>query len=199
MLSAIRPNTYRTQMPSVTTEFFHFNGAEDEAAADLLATHILGLILKARKNALAKMLKAQNPAMNNNNEETGKKKNKVKSGLVNMLSKPGQVDVRLPADMMQRLVRDIVRMSEGEEHGIRGCTIIIQLIDGGASANIGRIVCDPKIKSSSLLQLRLARGPPPPHAVSHFSLFKFLNTNVTETVYISPGYTLEKRRLPTST
>ena len=70
--------------------------------------------------------------------------------------------VVFPKDMVPRLVRDVVRMSEGEPHGIRGCTVVLKLEDfGGSDVKLGRVVCDPNIQSSCTLHLKLTRVCPP--------------------------------------
>ncbi|XP_068248229.1 protein scylla-like [Palaemon carinicauda] len=185
MLRALRPNTYKAHMPRLNSEFYDFQGAEDELAAHLLATHITGLVHRARKKSLIKLISPTPEAefqKNMGNRQWWSK----------LLSTRGDgVSVYLPHDFVPRVVRDVIRMSEGEAHGIRGCTLALEVRDGSNRVSLGKIVCDPKVPTTCTLHVRMARAETPPHVLSSNS---FLNMATTEDVYISPGYTLEKSR-----
>ncbi|XP_042219519.1 protein charybde-like [Homarus americanus] len=186
MLRVVRPNTYKTHMPPVSSEFYDYEGIEDEAAAALLARHIVGLVRRARKTKLLNLAQ-HHYAYPTQNTQAG-------SG-VQWLTKllPGaktSVPVFLPQDFLPRVVRDIVRMTEGEAHGIRGCTLCVEMWDGGRRVVIGKIRCDPKVVSTYTLYVRLVRAPSPEPQ----STLRFLSNSTKETIYVSPGYQLEKRR-----
>lgn len=48
----------------------------------------------------------------------------------------------------------------------RGCTLCLELWDGGKRMVLGRIVCDPRVKSTYILYLRLVKTTPPTDAAS---------------------------------
>jgi len=165
MLSYLRPNTYKTPLSLLTNDFYDFHELEDEAAAMLLSQHIWKLLKKARSR-LSTMPGCEGGA----------------SGM----------SVMVPADFLNRLARDVVRMTEGESNGIRGCTLHIEYTDGEEIVKIGKIKCDPHLPSTSLLHLRLARAKTIPKPGN--PLLRILGFGSDNIIYISPGYTIEKRR-----
>ncbi|XP_071514075.1 protein scylla-like [Panulirus ornatus] len=185
MLRVVRPNTYKTPMPRLSSEFYDFEGAEDEAAAGLLARHIVSLVHRARKTKLLTF--TTNQPQNSNSAQAG-------SG-AQWLSKllPGaktSVPVFLPEDFVPRVVRDVVRMTEGEAQGIRGCMLCLEMWDGNRRVGLGKIRCDPKVVSTYTLYVRMVRAAPP----AYLSGLRFLSNTTNEAIYISPGYQLEKIR-----
>jgi len=166
MLSYLRPNTYKTQLSLLTSDFYDFRELEDEAAAMLLSQHIWKLLKKAR-NRLATMPGCEGGA--------------------------SSMSVMVPADFLNRLARDVVRMTEGEANGIRGCTLHIEYRDDAELVKIGKIKCDPHLPSSSLLHLKLTRAKTTPKPGN--PLLRILGFGSDNIIYISPGYTLEKRRV----
>ncbi|XP_045595537.1 protein charybde [Procambarus clarkii] len=187
MLRVVRQNTYKTQMSHLSSEFFDYEDIEDEAAAALLARHIMGLVHRARKNRLLNLAHGHRPmpAHNTQGGPGAQWLNKILPGAKT------SVQVFLPQDFLERVVRDIVRMVEGEANGIRGCTLRVEIWDGEKRVVIGNIVCDPKVASRYTLYVRLVRAPSP---ATQQSTLWFLSSNNNEAIYISPGYQLEKRR-----
>ncbi|KAG7154670.1 protein charybde-like [Homarus americanus] len=165
MLSILRPNTYKAPLASLTSDFYDFRVLEDETAAMLLAKHIWRLLKKAR-HRLYQMPGCEGGA--------------------------GGVSVLVPADFLNRLSRDVVRMTEGERHGVRGCTLHIDYCDGLEVTRIGKIKCDPHLPSSSFLHLTLTRAPEGPRNTN--PLLRILGFGNDNVIYISPGYLLEKKR-----
>ncbi|KAK8376872.1 hypothetical protein O3P69_010067 [Scylla paramamosain] len=139
MLSILRPNTYKTHLPLLPQDFYEYRVCEDETAAMLLAKHIWRLLKKAR-NRLFQLPGCEGGAAG--------------------------VSVLVPADFLNRLSRDVVRMTEGERHGVRGCTLVIDYFDG------------------------CLRTPKPSNP-----LLRILGFGSDNVIHISPGYTLEKRRI----
>ncbi|XP_076035025.1 protein charybde-like isoform X2 [Oratosquilla oratoria] len=139
---------------------------EDEAAANLLTRHIWRLVKKAR-HRLQQMPGCQGGARS--------------------------VSLLLPADFLNRLGRDVVRMAEGEKHGVRGCTLHIEYADGEERVSVGKIKCDPHITSTTHLHLQLTRASTQPKSVH--PIFKILGQGSSTNIYISPGYLLEKRKM----
>ncbi|KAK4313108.1 hypothetical protein Pmani_015534 [Petrolisthes manimaculis] len=101
-------------------------------------------------------------------------------------TKPSHPPVFLPEDFISRVVRDVVRMAEGEQHGIRGCTLVLEACEGNRSVMIGKIVCDPRLATDYTITLKITLAPPPPHHTH-----RLLSKGV-EGIYIGPGYTIEK-------
>lgn len=166
MLSILRPNNYKTNLPLLSQDFYDYRMCEDETAAALLAKHIWRLLKKAR-HRLYQMPGCEGGAAG--------------------------VSVLVPADFLNRLSRDVVRMTEGERHGVRGCTLQIDYFDGQEVTRVGRIKCDPHLPSSCLLHLtltRLSEGPK-----TNNPLFRILGFGSDNVIHISPGYTMEKRRI----
>ncbi|XP_063877462.1 protein charybde-like [Scylla paramamosain] len=166
MLSILRPNTYKTHLPLLPQDFYEYRVCEDETAAMLLAKHIWRLLKKAR-NRLFQLPGCEGGAAG--------------------------VSVLVPADFLNRLSRDVVRMTEGERHGVRGCTLVIDYFDGQEVTRVGKIKCDPHLPSASMLHLtltRLSENPKPSNP-----LLRILGFGSDNVIHISPGYTLEKRRI----
>ncbi|KAG0717750.1 Protein charybde [Chionoecetes opilio] len=166
MLSILRPNTYKTHLSILPQDFYDYRLGEDETAAMLLAKHIWRLLKKAR-NRLYQMPGCEGGAAG--------------------------VSVMVPADFLNRLSRDVVRMTEGESHGVRGCTLQIDYNDGQEVTKVGRIKCDPHLTSMCLLHLTLTRLSESPRPSN--PLLRIFGYGSDSIIHISPGYTLEKRRL----
>ncbi|XP_050739896.1 uncharacterized protein LOC127010105 [Eriocheir sinensis] len=213
MLRGPRPNTYKAHMSPVDSEFFDFPGEADEAAAALLARHLLNLLERARRTKL-RVLANNNKNNDDDNSNNNKNNNNNRSARRNSLAPckikiqekartgtpsqwlhkllPGSdtVHVLLPEDFITRVVRDALRMTEGEEKGIRACTLCLELWDGDKRLVLGRIVCDPRVETSYTLYVRLVKATPPLEATT----FRFFNTSTYDPIYISPGYQLEKKK-----
>lgn len=188
MLRALRPNTYKAHMPRLNSEFYDFQGAEDELAANLLAAHITGLVHRARKKSLVKLVK---PTTFDHPEVKNVDGQQWWSRMLSTTTRGNGVSVFLPNDFVPRVVRDVIRMSEGESHGIRGCMLSLEVRDGNNRVSLGKIVCDPKVPTTCTLHVSLARSTPPTNAMASHG---FLSMSHNEDIYISPGYTLEKTR-----
>lgn len=163
-MNILRSNTYKAPLPALPSDFYEYREFQDEAAAMLLSKHIWKLLKKSRHRL------SQVPGCEG-----------------------GSVTVMLAADFLSRLARDVVRMTEGEMYGIRGCVLQIEYRDGDERVAVGRIKCDPRLPVTSHLTLRLTRdhNRVPPSSTL-LRLFGWGSDNV---IYISPGYMLEKRRL----
>ncbi|KAA0201510.1 hypothetical protein HAZT_HAZT005396 [Hyalella azteca] len=147
-------------------DFFDYRESQDEAAAMLLSKHIWKLIQKS-SNRLAQVPGCEG----------------------------GSVSVMVAADFLSRLARDVVRVTEGELYGIRGCVLQIEYRDGEERVSIGRIKCDPKLPVTTHLTLSLTRDRSRPHNSN--TLLRLFGWGTESVVCISPGYLLEKRRLQT--
>ncbi|KAK8379145.1 hypothetical protein O3P69_019170 [Scylla paramamosain] len=189
MLRVMRPNTYKVYMSPVTSEFYDFAGERDEAAAALLARHLLNLLDRARRTKLRSMA---TPAFAHAHTHTHSKNHSgsVSQWLHKLIPGSDTVNVYFPEDFLSRVVRDVLRMTEGEAKGLRGCTLCVELWDGGKRVVLGKIVCDAQVKSSYTLYVRLVRGAAPEDPAG----FRIFNTSIYEPIYVSPGYQLEKEK-----
>ncbi|KAF2361747.1 RTP801-like [Trinorchestia longiramus] len=165
-MNILRSNTYKAPLPALPSDFFEYRESEDETAATLLSKHIWKLIKKSRHRL------AQVPGCEGNS-----------------------VSVMVAADFLSRLARDVVRVTEGELYGIRGCVLQIEYRDGDERVSIGRIKCDPKLPVTTHLTLSLTRDRTRTSSTS--SLLRLFGWGSESIICISPGYLLEKRRLQT--
>lgn len=101
-------------------------------------------------------------------------------------------EVLLPSDLLPRIARDVIRMAENEPCGLRGCTLFISFEAPDMLRKIGTIKCDPNTVSTFELYLTLKQD-----ATSWHSLLPQFLKNLTRggTIMISPGFTLEKKKL----
>ncbi|XP_069699961.1 protein charybde-like isoform X2 [Periplaneta americana] len=101
-------------------------------------------------------------------------------------------EVLLPADLLPRVARDVLRMAENEPCGLRGCTLFINFENDQVCKRIGMIKCDPRTVSTFELYLTLKQDSSSWHSL----LPQFLK-NLTRggTIMISQGFTLEKKKL----
>ncbi|KAK6626633.1 hypothetical protein RUM43_003577 [Polyplax serrata] len=101
-------------------------------------------------------------------------------------------EVLLPSDLLPRIARDVIRMAENEPCGLRGCTLFISFEASDVHRKISTIKCDPQTVSTFELYLTLKQDSSSWHSL----LPQFLK-NLTRggTIVISPGFTLEKKKL----
>lgn len=101
-------------------------------------------------------------------------------------------EVLLPADLLPRIARDVLRMAENEPCGLRGCTLFINFENDQVCRRIGAIKCDPNTVSTFELYLTLKQDSSSWHSL----LPQFLK-NLTRggTIMISQGFVLEKKKL----
>ncbi|XP_068082851.1 protein charybde-like [Anabrus simplex] len=101
-------------------------------------------------------------------------------------------EVLLPADLLPRIARDVLRMAENEPCRLRGCTLFINFENDQMCRRIGTIKCDPSTVSTFELYLTLKQDSSSWHSL----LPQFLK-NLTRggTIKISQGFVLEKKKL----
>ncbi|XP_034230325.1 protein charybde-like [Thrips palmi] len=101
-------------------------------------------------------------------------------------------EVLLPADLLPRVARDVVRMAENEPCGLRGCTLFINFETEQVCRRLGQVKCDPNTVSTFELFLTLKQDSSSWHSI----LPQFLkNLTRGRTIMLSPGFTLEKKKL----
>jgi len=102
-------------------------------------------------------------------------------------------EVLLPADLLPRVARDVLRMAENEPCGLRGCTLYVNFESEQECRKIGTVKCDPNTVSTFELFLTLRRDA----RSTWSSLIPQFLKNFTKggTIMISPGFTLEKKKL----
>lgn len=100
-------------------------------------------------------------------------------------------EVSLPCDLTPNVARDIVRVSEKEPCGIRGCTIYIEFEDEPQnSRRIATIKVDPDTVSTFEVYLTLRQD----HRGWTSLLPQFMKS-LARTITISPEYTITKNKL----
>ncbi|KAH8340355.1 hypothetical protein KR074_004769, partial [Drosophila pseudoananassae] len=100
-------------------------------------------------------------------------------------------EVSLPCDLTPNVARDIVRVSEKEPCGIRGCTIYIEFEDEPQnSRRIASIKVDPDTVSTFEVYLTLRQD----HRGWTSLLPQFMKS-LARTITISPEYTITKNKL----
>ncbi|KAJ8893897.1 hypothetical protein PR048_006498 [Dryococelus australis] len=83
-------------------------------------------------------------------------------------------EVLLPADLLPRVARDVLRMAENEPCGLRGCTLFVNFETEQMCRRIGTIKCDPNTVSTFELFLTLKQDSTSWHSL----LPQFLNYKI---------------------
>lgn len=100
-------------------------------------------------------------------------------------------EVSLPSDLTQRIATDIVRVSEREPCGIRGCTIYVEYEEEINNVKrIAKLKLDDDVVSTFevYLTLRQDKG-------GWTALLPQFIKGLSRTITISPDYTINKRKL----
>lgn len=100
-------------------------------------------------------------------------------------------DIQVPLGLTSRVAQDIMRMSENEPCGLRGCVINVQFDDGSSTSKIDTITYDPNTVATHELLLTLQEDD------TQFSFRKVLPKCFwrNRTIYLSAGYLLVKKKL----
>ncbi|XP_017487590.1 PREDICTED: protein scylla-like [Rhagoletis zephyria] len=100
-------------------------------------------------------------------------------------------EVSLPCDLTQRIAAEIIRVSEKEPCGIRGCTIYIEFEDEpNNSRRIAELKLDPEMVSTFEIYLTLRQD----HRGWTSLLPQFMKS-LARTITISPTFTITKHKL----
>uniref|UniRef100_A0A1I8NY25 Protein scylla n=2 Tax=Stomoxys calcitrans TaxID=35570 RepID=A0A1I8NY25_STOCA len=100
-------------------------------------------------------------------------------------------EVSLPSDLTQRIATDIVRVSEREPCGIRGCTVFVEYEEEANSLKrIAKLKLDQEMVSTFEVYLTLRQDKRGWSAL----LPQFIK-GLSRTITISPDYTIIKRKL----
>lgn len=100
-------------------------------------------------------------------------------------------EVSLPSDLTQRIATDIVRVSEREPCGIRGCTVFVEYEEEANNAKrIAKLKLDEEMVSTFEVYLTLRQDKRGWTAL----LPQFIK-GLSRTITISPDYTINKRKL----
>ncbi|KNC28348.1 Protein scylla [Lucilia cuprina] len=100
-------------------------------------------------------------------------------------------EVSLPSDLTQRIATDIVRVSEREPCGIRGCTVFVEYEEELNSVKrIAKLKLDPEMVSTFEVYLTLRQDKR-----GWTSLLPQFIKGLSRTITISPDYTINKRKL----
>uniref|UniRef100_T1PEM8 Protein scylla n=1 Tax=Musca domestica TaxID=7370 RepID=T1PEM8_MUSDO len=100
-------------------------------------------------------------------------------------------EVSLPTDLTQRIASDIVRVSEREPCGIRGCTVFVEYEEEANNLKrIAKLKLDPEMVSTFEVYLTLRQDKRGWTAL----LPQFIK-GLSRTITISPDYSIVKRKL----
>ena len=100
-------------------------------------------------------------------------------------------EVSLPSDLTQRIATDIVRVSEREPCGIRGCTVFVEYEeDLNSVKRIAKLKLDEEMVSTFEVYLTLRQDKR-----GWTSLLPQFIKGFSRTITISPDYTINKRKL----
>ncbi|KAM7359060.1 protein scylla-like [Cochliomyia hominivorax] len=100
-------------------------------------------------------------------------------------------EVSLPSDLTQRIATDIVRVSEREPCGIRGCTVFVEYEEEINNVKrIAKLKLDPEMVSTFEVYLTLRQDKR-----GWTSLLPQFIKGLSRTITISPDYTINKRKL----
>ncbi|KAK7793160.1 hypothetical protein R5R35_002465 [Gryllus longicercus] len=101
-------------------------------------------------------------------------------------------EVLLPADLLPRVAREALRLSDPEPCGLRGCTLHVNLETGDTCRRVSTIKLDSDTVSTFELYLTLRQDLSSWHSL----LPQFLkNLTRGSTVVISPRFSLDKKKL----
>ncbi|XP_065359295.1 protein scylla-like [Calliphora vicina] len=100
-------------------------------------------------------------------------------------------EVSLPSDLTQRIATDIVRVSEREPCGIRGCTVFVEYEEEINNVKrIAKLKIDPEMVPTFEVYLTLRQDKR-----GWTSLLPQFIKGLSRTITISPDYTINKRKL----
>ena len=110
------------------------------------------------------------------------------------------LDLFLPSNLLERISKDIIRMSVSEPCGLRGCSLHINLKHKNSSevSEIGVVECDWNTVSTFELHLTLMEDKKRWYSLKDLIapvLPGCLNESHALEVFISPGFKLVKRKL----
>ncbi|XP_064617793.1 DNA damage-inducible transcript 4-like protein [Liolophura sinensis] len=103
----------------------------------------------------------------------------------------------VPSDFSSRIAQDVLRMSQNEPCGIRGCVLFINMQEKSVCRKIGRIECDPSTVATFELYLTLREDTRPWVIAKNVlaSVRGRMNGSSNSTKVLCPGYQLAKRKL----
>ena len=98
----------------------------------------------------------------------------------------------IPANLLTRISKDVIRMSHCEPYGLRGCMIFINLEDKTGSRRLGQVAYD--VLTVATFELHLTLKEECAHWYNLSDLLAMLLPCQDEK-YISPGFQLVKKKL----
>ncbi|XP_002739827.1 DNA damage-inducible transcript 4-like protein [Saccoglossus kowalevskii] len=101
-------------------------------------------------------------------------------------------EMYIPCNLTLRIAQDIMRMSECEPCGIRGCTTFITMEDGRHIRKLGKIAVDPDTVATFEIHLTLQRIDKTFFSLTFPTCLKFAHRN---SITVSPGFRLIKNKL----
>ncbi|XP_078578534.1 DNA damage-inducible transcript 4-like protein [Branchiostoma floridae x Branchiostoma japonicum] len=120
--------------------------------------------------------------------------NKLQDALRRARQRYLQCNLVVPDNLTQQIARDVLRMSDNEPCGLRGCLIHTVYEDSGVSKQVGKVNYDPDTVNTFELTLTLRRDRAAwLNALQ--ALLPFSGCSGQKTVTLSSGYRLVKKKL----
>ncbi|XP_076368773.1 DNA damage-inducible transcript 4-like protein isoform X1 [Tachypleus tridentatus] len=105
-------------------------------------------------------------------------------------------EVLIPSDLILRIVHDILRMSEKEPCGIRGCVLYVNLEEKSTCHRIGKVKCDPDTVATFEVVLTLKQDCSSWLSLRHLIPARLLKSfGRNSPLVISENYMLNKKKL----
>ncbi|XP_064618448.1 DNA damage-inducible transcript 4-like protein [Liolophura sinensis] len=104
----------------------------------------------------------------------------------------------VPSDLSSRIAQDVLRVSQNEPCGIRGCELFITLQDKSTCRKMGVIDCDPSTVATFELYLTVKVDRRPSAIVKSMLISlqgRLVHGNSNSTKVLHPEYQLTKRKL----
>jgi len=101
--------------------------------------------------------------------------------------------ILLPADMLPRLAKEIMRMSASEPYGIRGVLINIALEQRDKTIALGKVESTSYVAATFVVNITFREDESRWNTIRGLVLGGFLGRN--KELYFSPGYKVEKEKL----
>ncbi|XP_078660194.1 DNA damage-inducible transcript 4-like protein [Branchiostoma floridae x Branchiostoma belcheri] len=120
--------------------------------------------------------------------------NKLQDALRRVRQRYLQCNLVVPDNLTQKIARDVMRMSDNEPCGLRGCLIHTVYEDSDVSKQVGRVNYDPDTVNTFELTLTLRRDRAA-WLNSLQALLPFSGCSGQKTVTLSSGYKLVKKKL----
>lgn len=100
--------------------------------------------------------------------------------------------IMLPADMLPRMARDILRMSENEPYGIRGLLVNVSLKQGEKTVHLGKVESTSYVAATFVVNITVQEDVGRWNSIKELVLGGLLGR---KELYLAPEYTSQKQKL----